>query len=47
MFVVVWAGNRFALEAPNGVCAEITDDLRIEVKGNILEQPEVIENLQT
>lgn len=47
LFVVVWAGNRFALEAPNGVCAEITDDLRIEVKGNILEQPEIIENLQT
>ena len=47
VFVVVWAGNRFALEAPNGVCTEITDDLIIKVKGNILEQPEIIENLQS
>ena len=47
LFVVKWVGNRFALEAPNGACAEVTDDLIMKVKGNTTEQSKVLECLQT
>ena len=47
LFIVKWVNNRFSLEALNGVCVEITDDLIMKIKGNTLEQPETLKCLQT
>lgn len=45
LFVVKWEMNRFSLEAPNGVCVEITDDLIMKVKGTIVEQQETLDSI--